>query len=78
MTRKELEAKCPDGYSINDIGPKNMLGATELWRIFENHCEPDLTRIPQDLVDYGIAFGKGRGPKRVPDEWGRCLYYKVV
>lgn len=51
-----------------------MLGKEELWRIHERHAEPELTRIPQDMVD--TPFGPCA--KRIPTEWGRCLYYKVV
>jgi len=51
-----------------------MLGKTELWRIFEYHPEPYLTRIPQDLVD--TPFGPCA--KRIPKDWGKCLYYKTV
>lgn len=76
MTRKEIENSCPEGYTIIIPGQNiDMLGKTELWRIFENHSEPDLTRIPQDLVDY--PYG-GSVAKRVIKEWGKCLYYKVV
>ena len=75
MTRKELEANCPEGYTVyNGEGTLNMLGKTEFWRIHENHPEPDLTRIPEDLVDMPY----GPCAKRIPKEWGRCLYYKVV
>ena len=70
---KELEASCPDGYSVINGSTIDMLGKTELWRIFENQDEPQLSRIPQDFVD----FGNGRCPARAPKEWGRCLYYKV-
>lgn len=75
MTCNEIEDNCPEGYSICTGLPIDMLGITEVWRIFENNPEPDLTRIPQDLVDY--PYG-GKCAKRVPEEWGRCLYYKVV
>lgn len=71
---KEVKANCPVGYTVNDGEPINMLGAKELWRIFEHHAEPDLTRIPQDLVDAPF----GHSAKRVPKEWGRCLYYRVI
>lgn len=74
MTRKELEANCPVGYSVNDGTTVDMLGATELWRIYENHPEPHLARIPQDLIDVEGVPCAGRASK----EWGRCLYYKVV
>lgn len=75
MTRKELEESCPAGYTVDSGEPVDMLGKTELWRMFEHHLEPDLTRIPQDLVDF--PYG-GKCAKRVPKEWGRCLYYKTV
>lgn len=75
MTHKEIEDSCPEGYTKVIPGQNiNMLGYTELWRIHEHHLEPDLTRIPQDLYDMGY----GVCAKRVPKEWGRCLYYKVV
>jgi len=64
----------PDGYLPNCDQTIDMLGKTELWRIHEHHAEPDLTRIPQDLVD--TPFGPCA--KRIPKEWGRCLYYKTV
>jgi hypothetical protein len=70
----QIAAKCPEGYTVNDGKPLDMLGKTELWRIHEFHMEPDLVRIPQDLVDYP----NGPSAKRVPKEWGQCLYYKVV
>lgn len=72
---KEMQANCPEGYSVLIGGETvDMLGKTELWRIYENHSEPHLARIPQDLVDYLGAPAAGRAPK----EWGRCLYYKTV
>jgi hypothetical protein len=72
--RKEIESKCPPGYSLHIGQPIDMLDITELWRIFENHDEPHRTRIPQDLIDVaGIPC-----TARVPKSWGRCLYYKVV
>ena len=74
IKHKDIVAKCPEGYQLNTGRPINMLGAKELWRIFEHHAEPDLTRIPQDLVD--APFGPSA--KRVPKEWGRCLYYRVI
>lgn len=74
MTRKDIEDNCPDGYSVCDTNVVDMLDKTELWRIYENHSEPHLARIPQDLVDYLGSPAAGRAPK----EWGRCLYYKVV
>jgi hypothetical protein len=70
---RKIMAYCPDGYSVNEGQTVDMLGKTELWRIYESHSEPDLTRIPQDLVD--TPFGHA---KRIPKEWGPCLYYKVV
>lgn len=76
MKRKEIKPKCPDGYLPNCGQVIDMLGKTELWKIHEHHAEPEITRIPQDLVDYGI--GLGQGAKRVPKEWGRCLYYRVI
>ncbi len=74
MKRNKIVENCTDGYSLYEGDSIDMLGKTELWRIFEFHAEPDLTRIPQDLVD--IPFGPSA--KRIPKEWGRCLYYKVV
>jgi hypothetical protein len=72
---KELRSSCPAGYTVMIPGQVlNMLGTTELWRIHEHYPEPDLTRIPQDLYDTGY----GMCAKRIPKEWGRCLYYKVV
>jgi len=75
MKRKETKSKCPEGYLPNCGQAIDMLGKKELWRIFEYHAEPHLTRLPQDLVDdiYGTPCAA-----RVPDEWGRCLYYKTV
>jgi hypothetical protein len=67
--------QCPEGYKMAVHGkPIDMLGATQMWRIFEHHPDPHLTRIPQDLVDYS----SGPSAKRIPEEWGKCLYYKLV
>lgn len=74
MTRKEIDDKCPEGYTPYHGGSIDMLGKEKLWRIHERHVEPELTRIPQDMVD--TPFGPCA--KRIPAEWGRCLYYKVV
>jgi hypothetical protein len=75
MTRKELEANCPEGYTVALPGQNiDMLGKTEFWGIYEHHSEPDLVRIPQDLVD----TPDGPPAKRIPREWGRLLYCKVV
>lgn len=74
MKRKDVEKECPKGYLPNCGQAIDMLGKTELWEIFEHHPEPELTRIPQDLVD--TPFGPCA--KRIPKEWGRCLYYKVL
>lgn len=74
MTRKEIDDNCPEGYTSYHGGSIDMLGKEELWRIHERHAEPELTRIPQDMVD--TPFGPSA--KRIPKEWGRCLYYKVV
>jgi len=72
---KELEASCPEGYKVAIPGQAiDMLGKDELWRIHEHHPEPHLTRIPQDLYDTGY----GMCARRIPKEWGRCLYYKVA
>ena len=73
---RKIMAECPDGYTVAMGQAIDMLGKTELWRIFENHPKPDLTRIPQDLVDF--EWGDGKVAKRVPIEWGKCLYFKVV
>ena len=75
MTRKEIEPNCPVGYSINTGKSINMLGITELWRIFENHAEPHLIRVPQDLVP-DVMGNPCAGS--VPKEWGKCLYWKTV
>ncbi|CAN5951048.1 unnamed protein product [Sphagnum jensenii] len=64
---KEIQANCPAGYTVNAGYPIDMLNVTELWRIYENHPEPQLTRIPQDMVDYEGRPAVGRTPK----EWGR-------
>ena len=74
MKRKDIVSNCPEGYQLNIGRPINMLGGKELWRIFENQSQPHLTRLPQDLVD--VAGHPCAA--RVPKEWGRCLYYKVV
>jgi len=74
LTREEIDANCPEGYTAYHGGTVDMLGRTELWRIHEHHPEPDLTRIPQDLYDNGY----GACAKRIPEEWGRCLYFKIV
>lgn len=72
---KELEASCPEGYKVAIPGQAiDMLGKTELWRIHEHNSDPHLTRLPQDLIDWE----QGISAKRVPKEWGRCLYYKVI
>lgn len=71
---KELEINCPDGYTVAIGQAIDMLGKKELWRIFEHQAEPDLTRIPYDLVQ--TPFGPSA--KRIPKEWGKCLYFKVV
>jgi len=73
---KEIQANRPDGYEVVVPGKSiDMLGKSELWRIYENHPEPHRTRIPQDLIDTPYA---GPCAARTPDEWGRCLYFKVV
>lgn len=75
QTRKEIEDKCPEGYTVVIPGQTiDMLGKTELWRIHENNSIPDCTRIPQDFYDTGY----GLCAKRIPEEWGKCLYFKVV
>ena len=70
----EVRENCPEGYIVNGGETIDMLGKTELWRIFENHPEPELTRLPQDMVD--TPFGSCA--KRIPTEWGRCMYNNVV
>ena len=72
---KKIQENCPIGYTVSAGQTIDMLGKNELWRIFENHPKPDLTRIPQDLVDWDYG---GKMAKRVPIEWGRCIYFKVV
>jgi hypothetical protein len=73
---KEIEANCPTGYSVAFPGQTiDMLGSTELWRIHEHHAEPHLTRVPQDLVPDVMGSPCAA---RVPKEWGRCLYYKII
>lgn len=62
MKRKDTSLKCPDGYPPNCGQAIDMLGKTELWRIHEHHAEPELTRIPQNLVD--TPFGPCA--KRIP------------
>lgn len=80
MKRKEeidweqVKASCPEGYMVNGGETIDMLGKTEMWRIHEHNSEPHLTRIPQDLID--TPFGPCVA--RIPKEWGRCLYYKIV
>lgn len=74
MTRQEVEESCPEGYFICDGTTVDMLGKSELWRIYEHRSEPHLARIPQDLVDFPNYPAAGRALK----EWGRCLYYKMV
>lgn len=75
MTREEIDDNCPEEYTVIIPGQAiDMLGKSELWRIHENNPEPYLTRIPQDMVD--TPFGPSA--KRIPKEWGRCFYYKVV
>lgn len=75
MKYEKLKANCPDGYSVMVPGMTvNMLGAAELWRIFEKHAEPYRIRIPEDLIDNELETC----PARVPKEWGRPLYYKLV
>lgn len=74
MTREEIDANCPDGYAVYHGGTIDMLGRKDLWKIYEHHAEPDLMRIPQDFVDTPY----GPSAKRIPPEWGKCLYYKVV
>ena len=73
---KEIAANCPAGYSVAIPGQSiDMLGSTELWRIHEHHAEPHLTRVPQDLVPDVMGSPCAA---RVPKEWGRCLYYKII
>lgn len=74
MKRKDTSLKCPDGYLPYCGQAIDMLGKTELWQIHEHHVEPEITRIPQDMVD--TPFGPCA--KRIPKEWGRCLYYKAI
>jgi hypothetical protein len=70
----EKKVVIPEGYMPYQGKPMDMLGKTELWTIHENRAEPDMIRIPQDLVDSLW----GESAKRVPVEWGKLLYYKVV
>jgi hypothetical protein len=72
---REVHANCPEGYTVNGGEAINMLGTSELWRIFEHHAEPHLARIPQDLIDDGNGTPCAG---HVPKAWGRVLYYKVV
>lgn len=75
VRRREIELNCPEGYKlVRDGQTVDMLGATELWRIYENHPEPHLARIPQDLIDVEGVPCAGRAPK----DWGQCIYYKVL
>lgn len=73
--RKRLKRECPEGYAIVIPGQNiDMLGKTEYWRIFENHPEPFLTRIPEDFIE----TENGQCLARIPKEWGKCLYQKLV
>lgn len=71
---RKIKANCPAGYSVNEGRVVDMLGKTELWLIHEHHAEPHLIRLPQDLIDVAGTPCAAR----VPKEWGRCLYYKVI
>ncbi len=75
MKRKETEENCPEGYYVIDSGKTvDMLGKEKMWLIYEHHAEPHLIRLPEDMVDEG----DGICPARVPEEWGRPVYCKMV